>query len=67
MGALDPEPLRPLTEQRRGQAHTPCLPDRAALNSTYQDQNPITKSPGFRALPPITPVKDITWVLFAEP
>ena len=37
---LTPEPLRPLSAQRHGQAHGPCPPDRAALNGSYQDQTP---------------------------
>jgi hypothetical protein len=39
---LTPEPLRPLTAQRHGQAHGPCPPNRTALGS-YQDQTPTNK------------------------
>jgi hypothetical protein len=47
---LTPEPLRPLTAQRHGQAHRPCPPDRAALNGSYQDQTPTNMSLRFEGI-----------------
>jgi hypothetical protein len=67
MGALDPE-ASTAPERAAARGGAPPLPaDCAALNSTYQDQNPTNKVSGFEGLPPITSGKDITLVLFAEP
>jgi hypothetical protein len=49
--ALDPRSLcGPCTASGTGRRSSPCPPNRAALNSTYQDQIPTNKSLRFQGI-----------------